>query len=67
MILESDSGPCVSANHLVDSFLAAAGLGAPAGPVELTRPSSSPRGAAESRESPRPAACREGFSALLGF
>ena len=50
MILESNSGPCVSANHLVDSVLAAAGLGVPAGPVELTRPSSSPRGAAESRE-----------------
>lgn len=50
MILESNSGPCVSANHLVDSVPAAAGLGVPAGPGELTRPSSSPRGAAESRE-----------------
>lgn len=27
MILESESGPCVSGNHLVDSFPAAAGLG----------------------------------------
>lgn len=50
MILEIDSGPWVSANHLVDSFLAAARLGVHVGPVELTRPSASPRGGAESRE-----------------
>lgn len=51
MILESDSGPCVSGNHLVDSFPAAAGLGVHAGPLELTRPSPSPHWGAESRES----------------
>ena len=51
MILEIDSGLWFSANHLVDGFLAAARLGVHAGPVELTRPSASPHGGAESRES----------------